>query len=335
MSQGSFDFTVLLDMEGLSRHARNKLLYSSEATSQVKLVVWRVKTLVNVVASVRRQSFHKCLDRIKCIATAEQIGCSDSFCCAHPETWAFIENSSTHSLHVPVLSKAASRDWSHIGIPFAFEVSQIGSLRPGITPWWSMTVCTIPSKLKVREQAQTSPFKILAMQSIQIQSMFFRERKFYRITNWHAILQDIICKELVVRISEQGSAIARAMRVAAELDCVLSLALTAKAHNLACPNLTTENVLQVHEGRIQIIVRLFVAAWWPSHLTLACLNLEDSGQILWYGGPNQIYLFFGTCPAVGDQSTTHTWVCTRCASPTERGMLERYQYRGNSACFHL
>ena len=38
-----FGSTVLLYMEGLSRHARNKLLYSSNATSQVKPVVCTLK----------------------------------------------------------------------------------------------------------------------------------------------------------------------------------------------------------------------------------------------------------------------------------------------------
>lgn len=68
-----------------------------------------------------------------------------------------------------------------------------------------------------------------------------------------AMLQDIICKELVSRISKQGSAIDKAMTVAAEADCLISLSLAAINHNLVQPELCEENVLYISRGQVCLV----------------------------------------------------------------------------------
>lgn len=62
------------------------------------------------------------------------------------------------------------------------------------------------------------------------------------------MLQDSICSELVRRISQNGPAMHRATAVAAEVDCLVALALSAAQFNLRRPKLTTENILKIRKG---------------------------------------------------------------------------------------
>jgi hypothetical protein len=53
---------------------------------------------------------------------------------------------------------------------------------------------------------------------------------------------------LVQRLGELGGAIRHASAAVAELDCLLSLALAAREHNLRRPELTSANELVIKEG---------------------------------------------------------------------------------------
>ena len=71
-------------------------------------------------------------------------------------------------------------------------------------------------------------------------------------------MQRSICTELVRRLQRHSAAFTRATAFAAELDCLLALAGSARDYKLARPLLTPENVLYVKAGEHRPLA--FVAA---------------------------------------------------------------------------
>ena len=64
----------------------------------------------------------------------------------------------------------------------------------------------------------------------------------------HVCLQDGISLELLQQIREYGPELNRATSAAAEVDCLIALALSASQHNLHCPKLTEDNVIHIEKG---------------------------------------------------------------------------------------
>lgn len=63
-----------------------------------------------------------------------------------------------------------------------------------------------------------------------------------------ACAQGSICSELVRRLAEHGPSLARAVGLAAEVDCLAALACVARERNYARPVLTQDNVLHIKQG---------------------------------------------------------------------------------------
>lgn len=61
-------------------------------------------------------------------------------------------------------------------------------------------------------------------------------------------MQGSICSELLRRLAEHGPSLARAVALAAEVDCLAALALAAREGGYARPALTTDNVLHIQQG---------------------------------------------------------------------------------------
>ncbi|CAI5502475.1 unnamed protein product, partial [Closterium sp. Naga37s-1] len=68
---------------------------------------------------------------------------------------------------------------------------------------------------------------------------------------FHKILdmESVIIRDLEGRVLEHSDALTVAFAVAAEIDCLVSLALSAREFNLKQPRLTKENVLKITNGR--------------------------------------------------------------------------------------
>ena len=60
--------------------------------------------------------------------------------------------------------------------------------------------------------------------------------------------QGTLCIELLRRVAAHGPALAQAISVAAEIDCLISLALSAIDFNFTRPVLTTVNELRITNG---------------------------------------------------------------------------------------
>jgi hypothetical protein len=61
-------------------------------------------------------------------------------------------------------------------------------------------------------------------------------------------MQAGICAELIRRLLEYGPALHQAAAAVAELDCLVSLAATARDLGYCRPQLTTDNVLHITQG---------------------------------------------------------------------------------------
>lgn len=64
-------------------------------------------------------------------------------------------------------------------------------------------------------------------------------------------LQGSICTELVRRLSDYSAPLARAVAVAAEVDCLVSLAAAAAEGRHVRPRLARDNVLRIKGGEIR------------------------------------------------------------------------------------
>lgn len=70
-----------------------------------------------------------------------------------------------------------------------------------------------------------------------------------KLTNEQAYaLQGSICTELIQRLCQYRPQLSRAVAVAAEVDCLMSLAAAAREHHYTRPLLTRDNVLHIKQG---------------------------------------------------------------------------------------
>jgi len=69
------------------------------------------------------------------------------------------------------------------------------------------------------------------------------------------MMQGSICTELIQRLCEYRPHLNRAVAVAAEVDCLMSLALAAREHHYTRPLLTKDNLLHIKQGTSDVMYR--------------------------------------------------------------------------------
>lgn len=91
------------------------------------------------------------------------------------------------------------------------------------------------------------------------------------------LLQRILCTELLQRLMHYQPGLARAVALAAEVDCLISLAQVARDHGYCRPTLTQDNVLRIIQGAHPSLPHLCDGHWH------ACLTASaGSGlTLLW------------------------------------------------------
>nr|AKI32383.1 DNA mismatch repair protein MSH5 [Watanabea reniformis] len=94
-------------------------------------------------------------------------------------------------------------------------------------------------------------------------------------------LESSLCTEVIRRVSEFGPSINRAVAVAAEVDCLASLAQCANQYNYTQPTLTTENVLHIKQGR-HLLTEMIVDTFIPNDTIMAA----DTARVQVITGPN-------------------------------------------------
>ncbi|GJP37671.1 hypothetical protein CLOM_g22106, partial [Closterium sp. NIES-68] len=95
-------------------------------------------------------------------------------------------------------------------------------------------------------------------------------------------LESVIIRDLEGRVLEHSDALTTAFAVAAEIDCLVSLALSAREFNLKQPRLTKENVLKISNGR-HLLQELVVDTFVPNSTTIS----QESGFSLGWAVANQ------------------------------------------------
>ncbi|KAL3151543.1 MutS protein msh5, variant 2 [Trebouxia sp. C0009 RCD-2024] len=94
-------------------------------------------------------------------------------------------------------------------------------------------------------------------------------------------LEGSMSTELIQRLCEYRPQLSRAVAVAAEVDCLLSLASAAREHHYTRPLLTRDNVLHIKQGR-HMLTEMVVDNYIPNdtHMT------EDEARVQVITGPN-------------------------------------------------
>ncbi|XP_025808387.1 DNA mismatch repair protein MSH5 isoform X3 [Panicum hallii] len=120
------------------------------------------------------------------------------------------------------------------------------------------------------------------------------ERRFYYHTQktreldnllgdiYHKILdmERAIMRDLVCRILQFLPQLTKAVNFAAELDCILSLAVVARQNNYVRPILTEDSILEIHNGR-HALQEMTVHTFVPNDT-----KIGDTGRINIITGPN-------------------------------------------------
>ncbi|XP_021758950.1 DNA mismatch repair protein MSH5 isoform X2 [Chenopodium quinoa] len=116
---------------------------------------------------------------------------------------------------------------------------------------------------------------------------FYRTSKTRELDNllgdiYHKILdmERVITRDLISHVLLFSTHLLKAMNFAAELDCFLSLALVARQNNYVRPNLTTDAILNVQNGR-HVLQEMTVDTFIPNDT-----NILDEGKINIITGPN-------------------------------------------------
>ncbi|KAL6529465.1 MutS protein msh5 [Orobanche gracilis] len=93
-------------------------------------------------------------------------------------------------------------------------------------------------------------------------------------------MERAITRDLVMHILEFSVSLHKAVTFAAELDCSLSLALVARQNNYTRPVLTSENILDIRNGR-HVLQEMTVDTFIPNDT-----KILDEGRINIITGPN-------------------------------------------------
>ncbi|XAR56702.1 hypothetical protein NMG60_11037280 [Bertholletia excelsa] len=99
---------------------------------------------------------------------------------------------------------------------------------------------------------------------------------------YHKILdmERAITRDLVSQILQYSSDLLKAVNFAAELDCFLSLAIVACQNNYVRPTLSTENLLDIRNGR-HVLQEMTVDTFIPNDT-----KIDENGRINIITGPN-------------------------------------------------
>ncbi|XP_056697759.1 DNA mismatch repair protein MSH5 isoform X2 [Spinacia oleracea] len=116
---------------------------------------------------------------------------------------------------------------------------------------------------------------------------FYRTSKTRELDNllgdiYHKILdmERVITRDLISHVLLFSTHLLKAMNFAAELDCLLSLALVAQQNNYVRPNLTTDAILDIQNGR-HVLQEMTVDTFIPNDT-----KILDEGKINIITGPN-------------------------------------------------
>ncbi|XP_021303612.1 DNA mismatch repair protein MSH5 isoform X3 [Sorghum bicolor] len=99
---------------------------------------------------------------------------------------------------------------------------------------------------------------------------------------YHKILdmERAIIRDLVCRVLQFLPQLTKAVNFAAELDCILSLAIVARQNNYVRPILTEDSILEIHNGR-HALQEMTVDTFVPNDI-----KIRDAGRINIITGPN-------------------------------------------------
>ncbi|XP_073153952.1 DNA mismatch repair protein MSH5 isoform X6 [Henckelia pumila] len=162
-------------------------------------------------------------------------------------------------------------------IPCIVYIHQIGYL-----------MCIFEEKLddSILEQLQDFEFSF-SDEDGDCKKFFYRTAKTRELDNllgdiYHKILdmERALTRDLVGRILQFSVPILEAVNFAAELDCLSSLALVARQNNYARPILTSENMLDILNGR-HVLQEMTVDTFIPNDA-----KILDEGRINIITGPN-------------------------------------------------
>ncbi|KAJ8556331.1 hypothetical protein K7X08_023089 [Anisodus acutangulus] len=163
------------------------------------------------------------------------------------------------------------------GIPSIIYIHQIGYL-----------MCIFNEKLgeEMLENLQDYEFAF-ADEEGEHRRFFYHTAKTKELDNllgdiYHKILdmERAITRDLVSHILQFSVHVHRAVSFAAELDCILSLALVARQNNYVRPNLTAEDLLDIRSGR-HVLQEMTVDTFIPNDT-----KISHEGRINIITGPN-------------------------------------------------
>ncbi|KAK4364257.1 hypothetical protein RND71_015615 [Anisodus tanguticus] len=163
------------------------------------------------------------------------------------------------------------------GIPSIIYIHQIGYL-----------MCIFNEKLgeEMLENLQDYEFAF-ADEEGEHRRFFYHTAKTKELDNllgdiYHKILdmERAITRDLVSHILQFSVHVHRAVSFAAELDCILALALVARQNNYVRPNLTAEDLLDIRSGR-HVLQEMTVDTFIPNDT-----KISHEGRINIITGPN-------------------------------------------------
>ncbi|XP_055807390.1 DNA mismatch repair protein MSH5 isoform X8 [Solanum dulcamara] len=163
------------------------------------------------------------------------------------------------------------------GVPSIIYIHQIGYL-----------MCIFNEKLgeEMLESLQDYEFAF-ADEEGEHRRFFYHTAKTKELDNllgdiYHKILdmERAITRDLVSHILQFSVHVHKAVSFAAELDCILALALVARQNNYVRPNLTAEDLLDIRSGR-HVLQEMTVDSFIPNDT-----NITREGRINIITGPN-------------------------------------------------
>nr|XP_009608750.1 DNA mismatch repair protein MSH5 isoform X3 [Nicotiana tomentosiformis] len=140
----------------------------------------------------------------------------------------------------------------------------------------------MPSLLMRREKMGGS-FIILQRQEnwITFSEIYIIKSLFlFTLLNFSKDMERAIMRDLVSHILQLSVHVNKAVNFAAELDCILALALVARQNNYVRPNLTKEDVIDIRNGR-HVLQEITVGTFIPNDT-----KVSHEGRINIITGPN-------------------------------------------------
>ncbi|GLT76019.1 hypothetical protein SLA2020_477040 [Shorea laevis] len=162
-------------------------------------------------------------------------------------------------------------------VPCIVYIHQVGYL-----------MCVFEEKIDEATLEKLQAFEFAFSDSdVETKRFFYRTPKTRELDDllgdiYHKILdmERAIIRDLVAHVSTFSKHLLEAVNFAAELDCFLSLAMVARQNNYVRPTLTTEPILDIHNGR-HVLQEMIVDTFIPNDSKI----LSD-GRINIITGPN-------------------------------------------------